>query len=79
MILEIYTLKLMKLKRGYTKSRFSFNIKGGRCEACRGDGVKKISMHFLPDVYVPCEVCGGARYNHETVQIKYRGNTSQMF
>lgn len=59
--------------RGYTKSRFSFNVKGGRCEACRGDGLKKISMHFLPDVYVPCEVCSGERYNHETLQIKYRG------
>lgn len=59
--------------RGYSKGRFSFNVKGGRCEACRGDGVKKISMHFLPDVYVPCEVCGGERYNHETLQIKYRG------
>jgi excinuclease ABC subunit A len=60
--------------RGYTKSRFSFNVKGGRCEACGGDGVKKISMHFLPDVYVPCEVCEGLRYNHETLQIKYRGS-----
>jgi excinuclease ABC subunit A len=60
--------------RGYTKSRFSFNVKGGRCEACGGDGVKKISMHFLPDVYVPCEVCEGLRYNHETLQIKYKGS-----
>lgn len=59
--------------RGYLKGRFSFNVRGGRCEACAGDGVKKISMHFLPDVYVPCEVCGGTRYNHETLQIKYKG------
>ena len=58
---------------GYDKSRFSFNVKGGRCEACRGDGVKKIEMHFLPDVYVPCEVCGGTRYNKETLSIKYKG------
>ncbi|MDD4809130.1 MAG: excinuclease ABC subunit UvrA, partial [Bacilli bacterium] len=59
--------------RGYDKGRFSFNVKGGRCEACWGDGVKKIEMHFLPDVYVPCEVCGGTRYNRETLQIKYKG------
>ena len=59
--------------RGYDKGRFSFNVKGGRCEACWGDGVKKIEMHFLPDVYVPCEVCGGTRYNKETLQIKYKG------
>ena len=59
--------------RGYDKGRFSFNVKGGRCEACWGDGVKKIEMHFLPDVYVPCEVCGGTRYNHETLEIKYKG------
>ena len=58
--------------RGYDKGRFSFNVKGGRCEACWGDGVKKIEMHFLPDVYVPCEVCGGTRYNSETLQIKYK-------
>lgn len=57
---------------GYEKNRFSFNVKGGRCEACRGDGVKKIEMHFLPDVYVPCEVCHGTRYNHETLNIKYK-------
>ena len=59
--------------RGYDKGRFSFNVKGGRCEACWGDGVKKIEMHFLPDVYVACEVCGGTRYNRETLQIKYKG------
>ena len=58
---------------GYTKNRFSFNVKGGRCEACWGDGVKKIEMHFLPDVYVPCEVCHGTRYNSETLNIKYKG------
>ena len=57
---------------GFEKNRFSFNVKGGRCEACRGDGVKKIEMHFLPDVYVPCEVCHGTRYNTETLQIKYK-------
>ena len=58
---------------GFEKNRFSFNVKGGRCEACRGDGVKKIEMHFLPDVYVPCEVCHGTRYNRETLNIKYKG------
>lgn len=61
--------------RGYDKGRFSFNIKGGRCEACQGDGVKKIEMHFLPDVYVPCEVCHGTRYNSETLDIKYKGKS----
>ena len=65
--------------RGYDKGRFSFNVKGGRCEACWGDGVKKIEMHFLPDVYVPCEVCHGTRYNSETLQIKYKGkNISEV-
>ncbi|WP_059172050.1 excinuclease ABC subunit UvrA [Bacillus sp. FJAT-27445] len=59
--------------RGYKKGRFSFNIKGGRCEACRGDGIIKIEMHFLPDVYVPCEVCHGKRYNRETLEVKYKG------
>ena len=57
---------------GYGKNRFSFNVKGGRCEACFGDGVKKIAMHFLPDVYIPCEVCHGTRYNSETLSIKYK-------
>lgn len=61
--------------RGYQPGRFSFNVKGGRCEACQGDGIIKIEMHFLPDVYVPCEVCRGARYNRETLEIKYKGKT----
>ena len=61
--------------RGYKKGRFSFNVKGGRCEACGGDGILKIEMHFLPDVYVPCEVCGGKRYNRETLDVKYKGKS----
>ncbi|MDF2544494.1 MAG: excinuclease subunit [Herbinix sp.] len=61
--------------RGYTKGRFSFNVKGGRCEACSGDGILKIEMNFLPDIYVPCEVCGGKRYNRETLEVKYKGKS----
>ena len=61
--------------KGYKKGRFSFNVKGGRCEACSGDGIIKIEMHFLPDVYVPCEVCGGKRYNRETLEVKYKGKS----
>ena len=61
--------------RGYGKGRFSFNVTGGRCEACRGDGIIKIEMHFLPDIYVPCEVCGGKRYNRETLEVKYKGKS----
>ena len=72
-IRDLYSQTNEAKARGYQKGRFSFNVRGGRCEACGGDGVKKISMHFLPDVYVPCEVCQGTRYNRETLQIKYRG------
>ena len=65
--------------KGYKKGRFSFNVKGGRCEACKGDGIIKIEMHFLPDVYVPCEVCHGARYNRETLEVRYKGkNIAQV-
>ena len=72
-IRDIFTQTNEAKLRGYDKGRFSFNVKGGRCEACWGDGVKKIEMHFLPDVYVPCEVCGGTRYNSETLEVKFKG------
>lgn len=71
-IRELFTTTKEAKMHGFEKNRFSFNVKGGRCEACRGDGVKKIEMHFLPDVYVPCEVCHGTRYNQETLSIKYK-------
>ncbi len=74
-IRDVFSKTKESLARGYNKGRFSFNVKGGRCETCRGDGVKKITMHFLPDVYVKCESCQGARYNRETLQIKYRGKS----
>ena len=72
-IRDLFTTTKEAKMYGYGKDRFSFNVKGGRCEACRGDGVKKIEMHFLPDVYIPCEVCHGTRYNSETLKIKYKG------
>jgi excinuclease ABC subunit A len=71
-IRDLYTMTNEAKMRGYGKGRFSFNVKGGRCEACRGDGVKRIEMHFLPDVYVPCEICHGKRYNRETLEVKYK-------
>ena len=72
-IRELFTTTKDAKMLGFGKDRFSFNVKGGRCEACRGDGVKKIEMHFLPDVYIPCEVCHGTRYNSETLRIRYKG------
>jgi excinuclease ABC subunit A len=74
-IRELFSLVPEARMRGYTPGRFSFNVKGGRCEACQGDGIIKIEMHFLPDVYVPCEVCKGRRYNAQTLEVKYRGKT----
>ena len=75
MIRDLFASTNEAKARGYQKGRFSFNIKGGRCEACKGDGITKIEMHFLPDVYVPCEVCKGERYNRETLQVKYKDKT----
>lgn len=74
-IRDLYSQVPEAKMRGYKQGRFSFNVKGGRCEACRGDGIIKIEMHFLPDVYVPCEVCKGARYNRETLEVKYKGKS----
>ena len=74
-IRDVFAMTNESKLRGYQKGRFSFNVKGGRCEACKGDGILKVEMHFLPDVYVPCEVCKGKRYNRETLQVKYRDKT----
>ena len=74
-IRELYASTADAKMRGYTAGRFSFNVKGGRCEACQGDGIIKIEMNFLPDIFVPCEVCGGARYNRETLEVRYKGKT----
>ncbi len=74
-IRELYASTQDAKMRGYNAGRFSFNVKGGRCEACQGDGILKIEMHFLPDIYVPCEVCKGKRYNRETLEVKYKGKT----
>jgi excinuclease ABC subunit A len=75
MIRDLFSQTTEAKVRGYKPGRFSFNVKGGRCEACKGDGIIKIEMHFLPDVYVPCEVCKGRRYNRETLDVKYKGKT----
>ena len=75
MIRDLFAQTTEAKMRGYQKGRFSFNVKGGRCEACAGDGILKIEMHFLPDVYVPCDVCCGKRYNRETLEVHYKGKT----
>ena len=75
MIRDLFASTQEAKARGYKKGRFSFNVKGGRCEACQGDGIIKIEMNFLPDIYVPCEVCQGKRYNRETLEVKYKGKS----
>ena len=77
-IRELYSNLPESRVRGYKPGRYSFNVKGGRCEACQGDGLIKIEMHFLPDVYVTCEVCKGQRYNRETLEILHKGKTSPI-
>ena len=72
---ELYSLTPEAKVRGYKPGRFSFNVRGGRCEACKGDGTIKIEMHFLPDVYVPCETCHGKRYNRETLEVRFKGKS----
>ena len=74
-IRDLYAMLPESRERGYKPGRFSFNVKGGRCEACQGDGLKRIEMNFLPDVYVTCDVCRGRRYNHETLQVKFKGHS----
>ena len=74
-IRELYSLTPEAKVRGYKPGRFSFNVRGGRCEACKGDGTIKIEMHFLPDVYVPCETCHGQRYNRETLEVRFKGKS----
>jgi len=75
LIRNLFSQVLESRSRGYKSGRFSFNVKGGRCEACKGDGLIKVEMHFLPDIYVSCDVCNGHRYNRETLEIKYKGKT----
>jgi hypothetical protein len=75
-IRDLYAMLPESRERGYKPGRFSFNVKGGRCEACQGDGLKRIEMNFLPDVYVTCDVCRGRRYNRETLQVKFKGHPS---
>src|SRR5213079_2558313 len=74
-IRELYSMTPEAKVRGYKPGRFSFNVRGGRCETCKGDGQIKIEMHFLPDVYVPCETCKGARYNRETLEVRFKGKS----
>ena len=78
MIRDLFAATTDAKERGYKKGRFSFNVKGGRCEACQGDGILRISMHFLPDVYVPCDQCQGKRYNEQTLQVEYKGKILRM-